>query len=165
MSSQKETRHIAGQCQPKEIIILCFQNSIFTNFIILNFFMMFNTKHYENLFNGLIYPTWSVSKQNALSGENVFFPKCQILLQSTDKNTKRSLPQRQINTTKIFKLLHSDTKSHKQQGQPHFYQEHEKFSITHKNSSITEKELFCYNLRSKYLCDESLHRLNPESHT
>ena len=54
--------------------------------------MMFNTKNYENLFNGLIYPTWSVSKQNALSGENVFFPKCQILLQSTDKNTKRSLP-------------------------------------------------------------------------
>lgn len=34
----------------------------------------------------------SVSKQNALSEENVFFPKCQILLQSTDKNTKRSLP-------------------------------------------------------------------------
>lgn len=145
-------------------MIIYSQHSILTRLIILNFFTMFNTKIYESLFYGLIYPTWAVSEQNTLSGENVFFSKCQILLQSTDKNIKRSRPQRQINTTRIFKLLHSETKFHTQQRQPHFYQEREKFSVTHKKSSITEKEFFRYNLRSKYLCDESFHRLNPESH-
>lgn len=35
----------------------------------------------------------SVSKQNALSEENVFFPKCQILLQSTDKIQKGHFPR------------------------------------------------------------------------
>lgn len=143
--------------------IIYSQHSILTRLIILNFFMTFNTKIYESVFYGLIYPTWAVSEQNT-SGENVFFSKCQILLQSTDKNIKRSHSQRQINTTKILILLHSDTKFHRQQRQPHFYQEHEKFSVTHKYSPITEKEFFCYNLRSKYLCDESFHRLNPESH-
>lgn len=34
----------------------------------------------------------AVSEQNTLSGENAFFSKCQILLQSRDKNIKRSLP-------------------------------------------------------------------------
>lgn len=54
----------------------------------------------------------TVCEQHTLSGENVFFSKCQILLQSTDKNRKRLLPWRQINTMRIVKLSHSDTKFH-----------------------------------------------------